>query len=378
MFRTFFLFNSVQVTVDGLSCSGSCIFKDWQNQWFWNSDGSEPASTLAARVYSSMVNFTNGQLLVFGGLVDAVANNETWLFDPLAKTGWRLITGHLSPLGRWSAACCSDGSIMYMHGGVTDDASSLSDLWSFNVTSLTWSQLLPLTCNSIHLTCAFAARSHVLVNFMTFLYVWDTLGGRFARFNLVSSLWEPLTIPSVQRFQHISVAQISTGAFVLLGLTTDAASNVLYMMNLSPKDPVNVKSVNISSFPLVVGGCMLAFSSQILVLGGKSAATSNRYRLLILCRQCFSDALDTPTSCNDRGDEYGFWLNFDTWNEYGVEPSFGSPLCGSLPSNIGSACAILNNSVVSVGGFDCSSAQRLQVSSHFQFIFSAILKFSFA
>lgn len=83
------------------------------------------------------------------------------------------------------------------------------------------------------------------------------------------------------------------------------------------------------------------------------------YSLSTILRSC---ANDTPISCN-HGSEYGFWLNFDTWKERAVEPNFGTPLCGSLPSNIGSTCAILNNSVVSVGGFDCSSAQRLQVSS---------------
>jgi hypothetical protein len=223
-----------------------------------------------------MVNFTSGQLLVFGGLVDAVANNETWVFDPLARAGWQLIDGNLSPQGRWSAASCSDGSIMYMHGGVADDASSLSDLWSFNITSLKWSQLLPTTCNSNPSTCAFAARSHVLVKFMTFLYLWDTLVGRFARFNLASNAWELLAVPSVQRFQHISIAQISNESFVLLGLTPDATSNVLYMMHVS--HAVSVMSVNTSLFPLVVGGCMLAFSSQILVLGGKSSTMSNGYR----------------------------------------------------------------------------------------------------
>ncbi len=44
-----------------------------------------------------------------------------------------------------------------------------------------------------------------------------------------------------------------------------------------------------------------------------------------------------------------------------MEPTFGTLLCGSLPSNIGSSCAVFNNSVVSIGGFDCSSAQRMQV-----------------
>jgi hypothetical protein len=54
-------------------------------------------------------------------------------------------------------------------------------------------------------------------------------------------------------------------------------------------------------------------------------------------------------------------MNFDDLNENDVDYSFGTPLCGISPSNIGSACAILNNSVVSVGGFDCLSAQRMQV-----------------
>jgi hypothetical protein len=54
-------------------------------------------------------------------------------------------------------------------------------------------------------------------------------------------------------------------------------------------------------------------------------------------------------------------MNFDALNEYDVDYSFGTPLCGTLPANIGSACTVLNNSVVSVGGFDCLSAQRMQV-----------------
>ncbi len=44
-----------------------------------------------------------------------------------------------------------------------------------------------------------------------------------------------------------------------------------------------------------------------------------------------------------------------------MDSSFGSPLCGDVPPNFGSACAVLNSSVVSVGGYDCSASQRQQV-----------------
>ena len=44
-----------------------------------------------------------------------------------------------------------------------------------------------------------------------------------------------------------------------------------------------------------------------------------------------------------------------------MDSSFGSPLCGDVPPNFGSSCAVLNSRVVSVGGYDCSASQRQQV-----------------
>jgi hypothetical protein len=273
--------NTVQVIVDGTQSSSSCIHTDWQNQWHWETDDAESASAVAARSFACMVNFTSGRLLVFGGLIDAAVSNDTWVFDPLSGAGWRLIDVHPSPIARWSAACYSDGSMAYMHGGAADVASSLSDLWSFNISSFKWSQLLSSSCNSDPSTCSFAARGHVLTKFMSFLYAWDTLAGRLQRFNLASSQWESQTAPSTKGFRHISIAQISSQVYLSLGLSTDENSNLLFLIFFSPSgDPIKFVSVNASKIPLVVGGCMLAFSSQILVLGGKSAsaATTNRYR----------------------------------------------------------------------------------------------------
>jgi hypothetical protein len=233
-----------------------------------------------------MANFTSGHLLVFGGLVDAAASNDTWVFDHVAAAGWRMIYGHSAPVGRWGAACCSDGSMAYLHGGVAHDASSLSDLWSFNITSFKWSPMLSSSCNLDASTCSFAARSHVLAKFMSFLYAWDTLASRLQRFNLASSAWQPLIAPSIKGFQHLSIAQISSQVFVSLGLSTDTNSNLLHLILFSASgDPVQFVSVNTSKLPLVLGGCMFAFSTQILVLGGKpsSAPTSNRYRYFDRC-----------------------------------------------------------------------------------------------
>jgi hypothetical protein len=232
-----------------------------------------------------MVNFTSGQLLVFGGLVDAAASNETWVYEPVSGAGWHLISAYPSPMGRWGAACCSEGSVAYLHGGSGSDTSSLSDLWSFNVTSLTWSQLLSSSCNIDASACSFSAHSHVLVKFMSFLYAWDTMAGRFQRYNLGSSTWESLIAPSMKGFQHLSTTKISSQVFVTLGLSTDANSNVLYLI-MFPLfgDPVKFVSLNSSKVPLVKGGCILAFSSQVLILGGKSTslAVTNRYRCLAL------------------------------------------------------------------------------------------------
>ena len=45
-------------------------------------------------------------------------------------------------------------------------------------------------------------------------------------------------------------------------------------------------------------------------------------------------------------------MDADAISERGVNVTMGTPLCGPLPANVGSACAILNNSVVSVLGYD--------------------------
>ena len=251
---------------------------------------------------------------------------------------------------------------MYMHGGAADDASTLSDLWSFNITSLKWSHLLPAACIPDPSACSFAARSHVLAKFAPFLYAWDTLAGRFSRFSLTSSTWESLPLPSIPRFHHLSLAQVSSQVFLALGLTTDAASNILCVITFSPVgNPVKFAVVNASNAPLVVGGCMVAFGSQVLVLGGKSAAGAAAidYRCCFLC--CRIPAQLTLLFSCSGGGAYGFWIDADALSDGGVNATMGTPLCGPLPANIGSTCAVLNNSVVSVGGYDCASAQRMQV-----------------
>eukprot|EP01125_Pyxidicula_operculata_P001314 TRINITY_DN11209_c0_g1_i1.p1 TRINITY_DN11209_c0_g1~~TRINITY_DN11209_c0_g1_i1.p1 ORF type:complete len:828 (-),score=158.39 TRINITY_DN11209_c0_g1_i1:123-2606(-) len=123
----------------GESLSGRTLFDEVTN-------GSPPSP----RAYHSAIQSTNTQrMIIFGGKNGANFYNDLFVFD-LSDSSWTQLNpaGDIpSPRAGHMVNIQSLGGhdIMYVHGGETLAGSFLNDLWSFNFTSMVWTQysLLP-------------------------------------------------------------------------------------------------------------------------------------------------------------------------------------------------------------------------------------------
>ena len=116
---------------DAQYAGGGALGDTWEydtatNQWF----NPQPATVPSARVHGRMAfELPQGRMVMFGGRLGAVVNNETWTWD---GTDWTQQLPNTSPPPREQASICYDagrGNIV-MFGGSTGAASGvLGDTW---------------------------------------------------------------------------------------------------------------------------------------------------------------------------------------------------------------------------------------------------------
>jgi N-acetylneuraminic acid mutarotase len=88
---------------------------------------------------------TSGRLLLFGGSDETGQLNDTWAYDPEARTWTELKpTGGL-PSARWAQGMAYDQVTrrLIMFGGRAESGPSLNDTWVYDPGANTWAQLKP-------------------------------------------------------------------------------------------------------------------------------------------------------------------------------------------------------------------------------------------
>ena len=99
--------------------------------WTEVSVSHSPAARYAAAMATlgnEVVLFGGNEVLVFGGLSDSVAQNDTWKFN---GTSWTQVSVSSSPSARSEAAMATLGSEVVLFGGIYDET-YLNDTWTFN------------------------------------------------------------------------------------------------------------------------------------------------------------------------------------------------------------------------------------------------------
>ena len=139
----------------------------------------------------------NGVLLAFGGAgAGSVFHDELWTYNVSANT-WTDVTPATSPPARWKAGFSYDPTLQaaILYGGA-DARGIRTDLWRYYVTNNTWLQvppppLAPRNLASTPLAYEIAARRHILVGANS---VTDTL--ETWAYDAAASQWTNLAPPS--------------------------------------------------------------------------------------------------------------------------------------------------------------------------------------
>ncbi|MDP3722303.1 MAG: kelch repeat-containing protein, partial [Candidatus Omnitrophota bacterium] len=119
------------------------VYEATANTWTSLSPTGAPA---ARSVHSAVFDGATKKMYVFGGWNGTTRFNDLWVYDATANT-WTQLTPTGPPSGRSDHTAVYDATAkkMYLFGGTTNGGSSgsLSDLWIYDVAAITWTQLSP-------------------------------------------------------------------------------------------------------------------------------------------------------------------------------------------------------------------------------------------
>ncbi|MEM6990947.1 MAG: kelch repeat-containing protein [Myxococcota bacterium] len=132
-----------ECSVDTCDAAGTCLSaysdtKDCQPTWALLAPGDAPA----ARFWPSMAyDAANEEVVLFGGLVDATMNGETWTWD---GTSWTEEAPATSPTPRWVSGAAYDRARerVVLFGGITTQfgTTGLDETWEWD--GQEWEQII--------------------------------------------------------------------------------------------------------------------------------------------------------------------------------------------------------------------------------------------
>jgi len=189
-----------------------------------------------ARQYHSAVTAVNTNVMVAYGGSD-VSNLE--LSDVaeynLLTQKWNTITvTGTPPNGRWahSAVICGSNTSMYVYGGVAFGSTLYSDLWLYNTTARSWTEITPTTTGAALLAvqshtavCGTFGGAPVMIVFGGVDNILDVRYNQTHRFHPSTGVWETnLAVTGVvppARYSHSAVV-INNQMIVFGGSSTDS------------------------------------------------------------------------------------------------------------------------------------------------------------
>ncbi|MEE9506984.1 MAG: kelch repeat-containing protein, partial [Thermoplasmata archaeon] len=214
-------------TEEGKVYAFSAIWKD-DESWFYNASSDEWVRTLSPmkrplpqdRHVMAYSPVSGKVLLVSGGNGLETDHVQTWLFDPVSGNWSKLDTLTPAPVSRRESAMVyvpsDDSALLYggMHGNVI-----LDDIWAFNFSTETWSQLPPAGGDdpgprSGH-SMAYSANEHAIYLFGGRL---DFGVNKTMKLNLTSNIWSVVATDEGVRTEGTSMIYDGPGdRFIVFG-----------------------------------------------------------------------------------------------------------------------------------------------------------------
>jgi hypothetical protein len=109
---------------------------------------------------------TAGYVILFGGVNQTTVFGDTWIWDGIP---WTDVTPVASPSARWFHSMAYDGSnaTVVLFGGTDGTPMRLSDTWTWNANTSTWTPRNPITSppNRKAQVMAYHATSNAIVLF---------------------------------------------------------------------------------------------------------------------------------------------------------------------------------------------------------------------
>uniref|UniRef100_A0A915L7L9 Uncharacterized protein n=1 Tax=Romanomermis culicivorax TaxID=13658 RepID=A0A915L7L9_ROMCU len=95
------------------------------------------------RAAHAAVKVDESTVIVFGGRHQNERLNDLYSFDILSNTWRQIVTNQVPwPIGRsWHAMDLVDENRILLHGGLTTDGTPLSDLWTLDLKNMSWNEL---------------------------------------------------------------------------------------------------------------------------------------------------------------------------------------------------------------------------------------------
>jgi len=164
---------------------------------------------------------SSNSMLVFGGYTGGGWLNELWSYN-ISSNSWTQLNSSTSPSVRSenTAIYLSSSNSMLVFGGYTG-ASWVNDLWSYNISSNTWVQLNPPN----PLPSARAGHTAVYVSSSNSMLVFGGYNGAswlndLWSYNISSNTWSQLNPPNPLppgRFGHVAIYDSSNSMFIFGG-----------------------------------------------------------------------------------------------------------------------------------------------------------------
>eukprot|EP01124_Arcella_intermedia_P027988 TRINITY_DN5595_c0_g1_i2.p1 TRINITY_DN5595_c0_g1~~TRINITY_DN5595_c0_g1_i2.p1 ORF type:complete len:877 (+),score=227.58 TRINITY_DN5595_c0_g1_i2:15-2645(+) len=143
-----FIFNNVLYTVGGGDNVGNyptdmlryhLVEKEWLAPY---QPPGTPTTDFPAGNFNSLVQLKNGNVIVFGGKGNGYSK-DVWIFHPGNQTWQKVVCNGSIPAGRYGHSASLVGENMFVFGGYDNETGLSNDLFTFNITTNTWTLCKP-------------------------------------------------------------------------------------------------------------------------------------------------------------------------------------------------------------------------------------------
>lgn len=258
-----------EMFVQGGSSGASNFSMEFLKYDFLNGVWSTLPTASFGRSDHAMVSY-DGKLYLFGGESSGGVENDLFVCEPSVSEFWSSLNPSTQPPARSKYSMCVVDGKIYVYGGENSAGSALSDLWVYDISANTWTQLA--SSSSVNY-------DSVLVHYNGFLYRQggrtssSTISSSWSRYDIAGNSWEDLG-PSWTLSRH-SAAVIGNKMYVYAGEGSTGGDhyNTLRYINL---DTQQTGAVATGGPHDLIRHSMVVWDYGLYVLGGIEDTQGNR------------------------------------------------------------------------------------------------------